>query len=279
MARIIGGLTTSHVPIIGQTMAKGGQQESDLKPFFDAFGAVHGWLAEAKPDVAVVVYNDHGLNFFLDKMPTFALGAAADYRNADEGWGPVDEVVFQGEPSLSWHMAQTLVDDEFDITTCQEMAFDHAGATALELLWGHGAPPVTIVPVVLNAVQPPLPSMKRCYALGQSIGRAIRSWDSDKTVLVIGSGGLSHQLGTYGGINEAFDQQCMKLMAEDPDALGRYSNAEIVAEAGNQGLEIMTWVTMRGAVSGPVEVVASKYHAPVSHTGGAMMLLDARHAA
>jgi len=87
MAQILGGITTSHVPAIGRAIARNLQQEPYWRPFFDAFAPVHRWLAETRPEVLVVFYNDHGLNFFLDKMPTFAVGAAPLYSGADEGWG------------------------------------------------------------------------------------------------------------------------------------------------------------------------------------------------
>jgi len=277
MAQIIGGLSTSHVPTIGRAIAGGKQREVPFAPFFEAFGPVHDWLDETKPDVAIVIYNDHGLNFFLDNMPTFAVGAAHEYRNADEGWGPPAPRVFRGAPALSWHIIGSLVADEFDVSTCQELIFDHAGITALDLAWeGHGPKPVAVVPIVVNAVMPPLPTPKRCYAFGQAIGRAIRSFDEDVKVLVIGSGGLSHELGQFGKINQSFDQLCMEKIVADPEALTRYSNDDIVDLAGAQGLELMTWLVMRGAVSGDVEVIKSLYFAPISHTGGAMMLLDNR---
>ena len=87
MAQIVGGICTSHIPAIGNAIARGLEGDEYWRPFFAGYPDAREWLAEVKPDVAVMVYNDHGLNFFLDKMPTFAIGAAAEYRNADEGWG------------------------------------------------------------------------------------------------------------------------------------------------------------------------------------------------
>ncbi|NML08285.1 class III extradiol dioxygenase family protein [Sphingomonas sp. G-3-2-10] len=276
MARVIGGLGTSHVPMIGRTIAAGKQGEVSFKPFFDSFGPVHDWLGEKKPDVAIVFYNDHGLNFFLDNMPTFAIGTAHDYRNADEGWGEPAPRVFPGAPDLSWHIVNSLMEDEFDVSTCQQMRFDHAGITALDLLWpGHDVP-VKTIPIVLNAVLPPLPTPKRCYKLGQAIGRAVASFPEDINVLFVGSGGLSHELGEFGKINEPFDRMCLEKIVAEPEALTRYTNDEIVDVAGAQGLELMTWLAMRGAVPEAAQVVASIYHAPISHTGGAMMLLEPR---
>ena len=275
MARIVGGLGTSHVPMIGRAIKAGKQAEVPFAPFFDAFGIVHEWLAKVQPDVAILFYNDHGLNFALDNMPTFAVGAAHHYRNADEGWGEPEPRRFAGAPELSWHLIQSLINDEFDISTCQEMLFDHAGITALDLLYpGQTAPPIFTIPIVINGVLPPLPKPARCHAFGQAIARAIASYPSDTKVLVVGSGGLSHELGQFGKINQEFDRLTLDKIVTDPEYMLQYSNDDIVDLAGAQGLELMTWIAMRGAVSGPVDVVQSIYQAPISHTGGAMLLIE-----
>jgi protocatechuate 4,5-dioxygenase beta chain len=276
MARIAGGLGTSHVPMIGRTLAAGKQAEVPFAPFFEAYAPVHDWLGERKPDVAIVFYKDHGLSFALDNMPTFAVGAATEYRNADEGWGAPEPRSFRGATELSWHLIQSLVADEFDVSVCREMLFDHAGITALDLLYpGHDVP-VAVIPIVINGVQPPLPTPLRCYKFGQAIGRAIKSFAQDANVLVIGSGGLSHELGEFGKINEPFDRMTMERIVSDPEALTRYTNDEIVDLAGAQGLELMTWIAMRGAVAGEVDLISSVYQNPISHTGGAMMLIEPR---
>jgi protocatechuate 4,5-dioxygenase beta chain len=277
MARIIGGVGTTHVPSIGTAIAKGLQQEPYWKPFFDGFSGAHNWLAQAKPDVAVVFYNDHGLNFFLDKMPTFAVGAAAEYKNADEGWGIPVSRPFPGDAAFSWHLIESLVADEFDITTCQDMLVDHAFTIPLALLWpGADNRPVRTIPVAINTVQHPLPSPARCYKLGQSVGRAIDSYQQDLKVLVMGTGGLSHQLdGTRAGfINKDFDLWCMDTLVGDPTALARYSTLKIVEEAGTQGVELLNWIAMRGALTGRVSKIHSNYHVPISNTASALLVLD-----
>jgi protocatechuate 4,5-dioxygenase beta chain len=273
MAQIIGGLATSHVPIIGRTMAANKQSEVAFKPFFDAFAPVHAWIDAARPDAVILLYNDHGLNFFLDNMPTFAVGAANAYRNADEGWGEPASRSFAGDAALSWHLVNALIADEFDISTCQEMVLDHAGITALDLAWDRESDIPPIVPIVINAVRPPFPTPMRCWRFGQALGRAIKSFAPARKVLVIASGGLSHELGQFGKINESFDRLCMDKIVTDPEALAAYSNDRIVDLAGAQGLELVNWIVMRGALAGAVGTIASIYHAPISHTGGAMMLL------
>ena len=280
MAHIVGALTTSHVPAIGRAIAKDLQNDSYWKPFFDGFPPVRQWLSEVKPDVAVVIYNDHGLNFFLDKMPTFSVGAAPSYRNADEGWGLADMAPFQGNQDLSWHLINSLVNDEFDITTCQEMLVDHAFCLPMALLWpdadARGRWPVTTVPVCLNTVQFPLPTAARCYKLGEAIGRAVASWDSDARVVIIGTGGLSHQLDGQraGFINKQFDLQFMDSLVRDPAWATRFSIHELVEKVGTQGIELLMWLTTRAAMPGPARLLHSNYHIPISNTAAGLMLME-----
>jgi protocatechuate 4,5-dioxygenase beta chain len=276
MARIVGCITTSHVPAIGRAIAKGLQEEPYWKPFFDGFAPVHRWLAQAKPDVAVIVYNDHGLNFFLDKMPTFAIGAAPEYVSADEGWNIPTVAPFKGDPALSWHLINEVMAADFDLTTCQEMVVDHAVCNPMALLWpGGGDWPVRIVPVEINTVQYPLPSAARCFKLGEAVGRAITSYPEDLRVVVIGTGGLSHQLDgeRAGFINKEFDRRFMSSLTEDPTWVTRYSTLELVEQAGTQGIELLLWLTAR-ATLGSVRELAANYHIPISNTAAGMMLLE-----
>ena len=281
MAKIIGGIGTTHVPSIGKAIAEKKQNDPYWQPFFRGFDYVHNWLAREKPDVAVVFYNDHGLNFFLDKLPTFAVGAAEEYRNQDEGWGiPVSRSV-GGDPALSWHVINTLVADEFDITMCQDMLVDHAVTIPMALMWPDKKWPVKIVPISINTVQHPLPSPKRCLNLGRSVGRAIQSYPRDLRVMIVGTGGLSHQLDgkRAGFINKEFDQLCMDKLAGAPDTLARYSIHDWVEESGAQGVEFLNWMAMRGALPGSVIEVHRNYHVPISNTAAATVVLENREAA
>jgi protocatechuate 4,5-dioxygenase beta chain len=305
MATIVGGIATSHIPSIGKAIARGWQNEPSWKPFFDAYKPVHEWLEAVKPDVAVVIYNDHGLNFFLDKIPTFAVGAAAQYNNADEGWGLPVALPFPGYPELSWHLIDSLVAGEFDITMCQEMLVDHAFTVPMALLWpetGVGGPadseeaakrctemirtvgptlmsgsrPVKTVPISVNTVQFPLPSPSRCYKLGKALGWAIQNFDEHERVVVIATGGLSHQLDgeRAGFINKKFDLMCLDKIVGDPLALTCLSSTDLVREAGAQGVELLMWFVMRGAMTGLVTEKHHSYHIPVSNTAAAVMVLE-----
>lgn len=277
MARIIGGVTSSHIPAIGNAIDRKLFEDPYWKPFFAGYPPARDWLARVKPDVAIIIYNDHGLNFFLDKMPTFAVGAAGEYRTADEGWGLPELPPFKGDPELSWHIIEKLVADEFDVTSCQEMLVDHGFNVPVQLLWPEWwrTGPMTI-PVSINTVQHPLPSPARCFKLGQAIGRAVESYPGDARVVVIGTGGLSHQLdGTRAGfINKEFDLMCMEKIVDDPEALAKYSIHDIVRLAGAQGTEFILWLTMRGALTGRVTKVHSNYHIPISNTASGLVVLD-----
>jgi protocatechuate 4,5-dioxygenase, beta chain len=276
MARIVGGICTSHIPAIGNAIARGLQNDPYWQPFFQGYPPVREWLERVQPDVAVMVYNDHGLNFFLDKMPTFAIGAAPEYQNADEGWGLPTLPPYPGDPALSWHIIEQLVNEEFDITSCQEMRVDHAFTVPIALLWPGTQRRVRTVPVAVNTVQHPLPTPNRCFKLGQALGRAIASYPEDLRVVVLGTGGLSHQLDgeRAGFINKDFDLECLEKIVNDPEALTKYTIHDLVRLAGTQGVELIMWLVMRGALSTRVRQVHRHYHIPVSNTAAGLLLLE-----
>ena len=277
MARIVGGIGTSHIPAIGIAMARQQCDEPYWRPFFEAYLPVRRWIESVRPTVAVVIYNDHGLNFLLDKMPTFAVGAASEYCNADEGWGLPTLMPFQGDAALSWHIIERLVAAEFDLTTCQEMKVDHGFVVPMQLMWPNATSwPVRAIPIHVNTVQHPLPSPRRCLAFGQALGKAIESWPHEERVLVLGTGGLSHQLDGQraGFINKPFDLFCLEKIVDEPEVLANYSIRELVELAGTQGPELVQWLIMRGALGPAVRKLQSNYHVPISNTGSGMLLLE-----
>lgn len=280
MAQIVGGLATSHIPAIGNAIARGKQQEPYWKPFFDGFAPIHAWLQQVQPEVVVVFYNDHGLNFFLDKLPAFAIGAANEYRHADEGWGIPTTAPLAGCPELSWHLVEQLTAAEFDLTVCQEMQVDHACTIPFQLLWPDQQPaPVQIVPIHINTVQFPLPTARRVYELGRVVGRAIGRWDDARRVAVMGTGGLSHQLeGERAGfINKRFDLQFLQSMETNPQWATQFSDRELVELAGTQGVELLMWLAMRAALTDSgsgVRLVHRHYHIPISNTATGVIALE-----
>lgn len=277
MAEIIGGLTTSHIPAVGNAISDGVTREYYWKRFFDGYAPVHEWLKEKRPDAIIVVYNDHGLNFFLDKMPSFAIGCADLYENADEGWGLKPTAPFPGDAAFSWHLAESLINREFDMCTCQEMLVDHGFVNPMRVLFGdHQEWPIRSVPLVVNTVQHPLVSAKRCLKLGKALKSAVDSYPEDLKVVVAGTGGMSHQLqGERAGfINVDYDLACIDSIINNPDWFADQPVHEIVRQAGTEGIETIMWLVMRGALGDRVNCLHKHYHAPVSNTGAGVLLLE-----
>lgn len=277
MAKIIGAIGSSHIPAIGVAIARKIQETPYWKSFFDGFSPIHDWLAAKQPDVAIVFYNDHGLEFFLDKKPTFSIGAAAEYISYDEGWGIDTIPPVIGDEDLSWHICNELVEDEFDITICQELGIDHGLTVPMQLMWpGNTYGYMKVIPVVINCEQHPMPSPKRCFDLGRSIAKAVESYNKDLKVVVLGTGGLSHQLdGQRAGlINKEFDLMCLDKIVSDPEELLKYSIWDLTEIAGAQGVELNMWLAMRGALTGEVTELHRNYVVPISNTGAGTMLLS-----
>jgi len=278
MARIIGGITSSHIPAIGNAIANKLFDDPYWKSFFGGYPPIREWLQDEKPDVAINIYNDHGLGFFLDKMPTFAIGAAHEYRNDDEGWGIPKLPPFKGDAKLSWHIIESMVADEFDITSCQELAVDHGFTVPMQLLWpdlGKDPNMPRAIPISANTVQHPIPTLKRAYDFGKSLRKALLSYPDDIKIVVLGTGGLSHQLDgeRAGFINKKFDMMCLEKIVNDPEALTKISRHELVREAGAQGTEFLMWMMMRGALGEKVTQLHRNYHIPISNTAAGTLLL------
>lgn len=277
MAKIIGGITTSHIPAVGNAINDGLTQTPYWKRFFDGYQPAHQWLEKHPPDIVIIVYNDHGLNFFLDKIPTFAIGCADQYFNEDEGWGLPPRPPFAGDAEFSWHVAESLVEQEFDICTCQEMKVDHGFVNPIRVLFGDRDTYVPkFIPLAVNTVQHPVPTAKRCLDLGRALGKAIESYPEECRVLILGTGGMSHQLqGERAGIIDVdFDLECIDNIATDPTWFTQFSNAEIMARTGTEGIETIMWLVMRGALHDDARVIHKHYHAPISNTGAGVLVLE-----
>ncbi len=274
MARVIGGIGTSHIPSLAPVMDRGLQQTPEWKPFFDGYHPVQEWLLREQPDIAVIIYNDHGTDLFLDKMPTFAVGTSAEYPPGDEGWGVRNVPTARGDVPFSWHAIEAMVNDEFDVTICQELAMDHGFLVPMGLLWGD-AWPVKVLPIAINVIQHPLPSALRCYKLGQSLRRAIDSYGTDEKVVVVGTGGMSHQLHgeRVGHLNRAFDEMFLDNLRSNPAALTAMTGHEYMEQAGAEAVELIMWLTMRGALDRDVSEVYRFYHSPVSLTAAGLVVL------
>ena len=279
MAGIVAGLATSHVPAIGVAIDMGKTQEPYWKPLFDGYEPARQWLAELDPDVIILVYNDHGAAFSLEVIPTFAIGVAREFPPADEGWGPRPVPVVKGYPGLAWHLAESLILDEFDMTIVNEMAVDHGLTVPLSITCGEPDEwPIPVIPLAVNVVQYPPPTGKRCFDLGRSIRNAVEAYDKDLRVVIFGTGGMSHQLhGERAGvINEDFDGRFLKDLTANPQRLIDLPHIDYVREAGAEGIEMVMWLIMRGALNDQVEEVYRHYHVPASNTATGLIILENR---
>ena len=285
MARITASVYTSHVPAIGAAMDLGKTAEPYWQPLFKGYEPSKQWMSENTPDVIFLVFNDHATAFSMEMIPTFAIGTAAEYRPADEGWGPRPVPMVKGHPELASHIAQSVIQQDFDLTIVNKMDVDHGLTVPLSLMCGQPqAWPCPVIPFAVNVVQYPVPSGNRCYQLGRAISRAISSYDQDLKVQIWGTGGMSHQLqGPRAGlINREFDNNFLDQLIADPAELARKPHIDYVREAGSEGIELVMWLIARGAMSdaepgGRSPLVRHRfYHVPASNTAVGHLILENR---
>jgi len=277
MARITAGVATSHVPAIGAALDLGKTQEAYWAPLFKGYEFSKQWMAANTPDVVFLVYNDHATAFSLDFIPTFAIGCAEEFQPADEGWGPRPVPVVKGHPELAAHIAQSVIQSDFDLTIVNRMDVDHGLTVPLSLMFGQPQEwPCKVIPFAVNVVQYPPPSGMRCYQLGKAIRRAIDSFDAGLNVQIWGTGGMSHQLqGPRAGlINKEFDNRFLDRIVNEPDELAKVPHIDYVREAGSEGIELVMWLIMRGALDAKVRQVHRFYHVPASNTAVGHLILE-----
>lgn len=282
MARITASVYTSHVPAIGAALDLGKTGEDYWQPVFAGYDFGKQWIAEQKPDVVFLVYNDHATAFSLDLIPTFALGTGSEFKPADEGWGPRPVPTVHGHPELAAHIAQSVIQDDFDLTLVNKMDVDHGLTVPLSLMFGQPeAWPCQVIPFAVNVVQYPVPSGRRCFQIGQAIRRAVESFDEDLNVQIWGTGGMSHQLqGARAGlINREWDNRFLDRLIDDPAGLSQLPHIDYVREAGSEGIELVMWLIARGAMvdiaGGPKPVLRKRfYHVPASNTAVGHLILE-----
>ena len=286
MARITASVFTSHVPAIGAALDLGKTHEPYWQPLFKGYEYSKQWMKDNTPDVIFLVFNDHATAFSLDMIPTFAIGTAASYQPADEGWGPRPVPVVQGHPELAAHIAQSVIQQDFDLTIVNKMDVDHGLTVPLSLMCGQPPEsnfkwPCPVIPFAVNVVQYPVPSGQRCLNIGKAIRRAIESYDENLNVHIWGTGGMSHQLqGPRAGlINKEFDAAFMDTMINDPERQAAVPHIDYVREAGSEGIELVMWLIARGAMAdlngGNKPIVKHRfYHVPASNTAVGHLILE-----
>ena len=281
MARITAGVFTSHVPAIGAALDLGKTAEPYWQPVFKGYEFSKQWIANQKPDVVLLVFNDHATAFSLEMIPTFAIGCAAQFAPADEGFGPRKVPVIDGHPQLAAHITQSVILDEFDLTIVNKMDVDHGLTVPMSLMFGQRPAdnftwPVKVIPFAVNVVQYPPPTGNRCFQLGRAIRKAIESYDEDLNVQVWGTGGMSHQIqGPRAGfINSEFDNDFLDRMLSDPESLARIAHVDYMRNAGAEGVELVMWLIALGAMKPHPKKVHRFYHVPASNTAVGHLILE-----
>ena len=276
MARITAGISTSHVPAVGMAVDLKKEGEPYWKPMFEGYEFSKQWMKENTPDVAIIVYNDHASYFGMDIMPTFAMGIADKFKICDEGYGARPIPVVEGAPELATHLAASLILDDFDMTVLNVLDVDHGLTVPMSLMFGTPDKwPTKVIPLPVNVVMYPQPSGERCLSLGKAIKRAVEQFDGDLNVQVWGTGGMSHQIqGARAGlINEPWDRKFMDDLVNDPENLQYKPHLEYMIEAGSEGVELIMWLIMRGALGDKVNEVYRFYHVPASNTAVGHLIL------
>jgi protocatechuate 4,5-dioxygenase beta chain len=278
MARITASVYTSHVPAIGAALDLGKSHEPYWQKVFAGYEFSKQWMKDHKPDVVFLVFNDHATAFSLEMIPTFAIGTAESYAPADEGWGPRPVPVVQGHPALASHIAQSVIQEDFDLTIVNKMDVDHGLTVPLSLMCGQPTQwPCPVIPFAVNVVQYPVPSGRRCFNLGRAIRKAVESYDEPLNVQIWGTGGMSHQLqGPRAGlINAEWDKRFLDRLIAEPEALAQVPHIDYVREAGSEGIELVMWLIARGAMSDSAPLVKHRfYHVPASNTAVGHLILE-----
>ena len=255
MAELCLGLATSHLAHIVNARSLG---EPDQVAGFDAgYARLAAALRSAAPDVCLIITAEHVNKFFLDNMPAFCIGmfdgfsGPVESKTRDVGypWRTVpSDVVF------SRHLIERGLDGSdgggVDWAISEFWEADHGIMSPLHLIDPEGTIP--IVPVFVNCASAPMPSARRCHAVGHWLAETIADWDADKRVAIIATGGLSHSVGTptQGFIDAAFDEWFLAEMCAGRDAVLAELTEEQMTAAGSSTAEVRAWIMLAGAFSG-----------------------------
>lgn len=279
MSQIIGGIGIAHTPSMGYQYDKGMKSGFDPKwqLWYDGTKPVKEWLKAIAPTHMVVIYNDHMNYFDLKTYPTFAIGMAAHFPQADEGYGLRPFPGMDGDPDFAWPIARSLVSAGFDLTFCQELELDHGVYSWLPYLLDAPWQP-KVLPICVNMLMHPVPTPQRLRQLGGALRQAILEDGRDARVVVLATGGMSHQIhGTrFGLTNEKWDRYFLDAIERNMDELMAIPMETIMKIAGTEAGELSMWYAMRAALSNDARKHYSYYTLPAV-TGCGVIALEEPH--
>jgi hypothetical protein len=292
VARVIGGIGISHTPSMGLEYDRGTGSPAGFspvwQPWYEGTRRVEELAGQLAPDHLVVVYNDHLNHFDLDNYPTLAIGVGERFPQADEGWGRRDLPDLAGDVRWGLHLTEQLVGREFDLTVSQNLAIDHGifswlpyvfGRTGQNGAGGNGAAagwPVTVTPIAVNMVREPLPTPNRLRSLGRAIRASVESFAGDERVLVIATGGMSHQISgaRFGIANEELDRYFLRRLPGHLDELVAIPVKEYLRLGGTEAAELTLWFAMRAALSQRARAAYSFQTFPAITGCGALVMAE-----
>jgi aromatic ring-opening dioxygenase catalytic subunit (LigB family) len=248
VAELVGAFAASHGPLIIREWPRVPQEhKARMAAGFRELGRR---LEAAQPDVLVVVAPDHWSNFFLDNVPAVCIGVGATHGGPPEPWMkdfPHREI--PGDPALALHLARTAMEEGFEPSLSHRLKLDHGFCIPLWRMALERLP--RIVPIALNSIEPPMPSLARCYQWGSLIRKSIETFPGAAKVALLGTGGLSHSIGepTMGAIYEDFDRETIRRFSAEPQALISYLKDELPSH-GNGSEEVRNWLVAHGAAGG-----------------------------
>ncbi len=246
MAELVGAFAASHGPLIVRDWAAvSSEHKARLTGAFEELGRR---MQSARPDTIIVVAPDHWVNFFLDNMPSVCLGVGETHEGPPEPFlRDFPHKTLAGDPALAMHIANTAAANDFEPSLSHHLVLDHGSCIPL---WRMNLPEMPrIVPLIVNAIEPPFPSVHRCIAWGKLIAEAVGRFPGDRRVAVLATGGLSHSIGepTMGDIDEAFDETCIRMFRQGGEAELSSVIEDALTRTGNGGQEVRSWAVAHGA--------------------------------
>ena len=248
MASLVGAFAASHGPLLVREWEAVPQaQKERLTAGFQDLGTR---LKAARPDILIVVAPDHWSNFFLDNWPAVCIGVGEIHQGPPEPFlKAFEHRELHGHPGLAMHIAQTALSQGFEPSLSYRLKLDHGFCIPL---WRMGLERMPrIVPMIVNSIEAPMPSVRRCYEWGSLLAKAILSFPDSIRVAILGTGGLSHSIGepTMGAIDERFDLECIERFKGEPAALYAFLEKSL-PKTGNGAEEVRNWMVAHGAAGG-----------------------------
>jgi aromatic ring-opening dioxygenase catalytic subunit (LigB family) len=247
MAKLVGAFAASHGPIIArdwETMPPG--HRARLTSAFDEVGRRFN---ACRPDILVVVTPDHWVNFFIDNLPAVLIGIGDEHDGPPEPFMKkvYPHAVLKGHARFGRHLLDTALANDFEPSLSHRLRLDHGACIPL---WRMGVGPETpIVPILVNDLEEPMPSIRRCLSWGRLLRQAIDSYTEPARIAVLATGGISHSIGeaTMGWIDEPFDRECIRRFEDGDDVeLTRFLEQGL-PKTGNGAAEVRDWVVAHGA--------------------------------